>query len=222
MECRKRKVGNSTIFLLLFVVKLKHILMRQRIVKLRLNAAIRIIVAFREYLNKIREQKINLMKRIIKSRSVHSTYLQKQLKMLIFRKRVREIIQKKNDYYCLVCNIKNAKKINLLVWLKDGTKKSFDFEFCKIRKVFVLYIQRKLAHGSIYKVHFIADDKVVIDPMYRTDYDEHGNFFNLIDFFKIEQDEANQQEDKERIVKYHAEKMMKERAIEENYFRTLR
>lgn len=83
--------------------------------------------------------------------------------------------------------------------------KNLKFSFCKIRDVFVLYIPRTVVRGKIFKVNFIADGKIVIDPTFRSDYDKSGRFYNIIDFRQIEENEYNYALENSRIVKYYGQ-----------------
>ena len=162
------------------------------------------------------------MTNILTARKEAAKIIHTKLKFLYYIKEVRRLIMKEEENFCIVSKIKNVKKLMMQVFVKDEKIKNFEFEYCKIRKAFVLYIQRKTAKGSVYKVQFIADKRVVIDPVYRTDYDKKGNFYNLIDFILIEKKEKNHKEEKERIMKYLLEKFYKEKELDYIFFKTSR
>jgi hypothetical protein len=220
MECKKtRPIEILHKIFKLFITRIKNAIINKHIIKQRKASIQKIIYFLQKFLKKKRQKEILLYSLIIKLRSYNIMYLQEKLKNLKFQKDVRRIIAKNRDYYCIECKIKNVKSVSLQVFLKNDTTKIFEFEYCKIRKVFVLYILRSLACGAVFRVHFLADDKVIIDPMFRTDYDDKGNFYNLIDFVQIEGEERNKNEEKERILKYYGDMLRKNRFIEETYFK---
>lgn len=166
-----------------------------------------------------KEKQVIVFKKIIKERNYFALLLQDKLRTLKYQNEVRNLIKKKSEYFFILFRIKNVKCVSLDVFLRDNTVKRFDFEYCKILDSFILYIPKIQASGQVFRVHFICDGKIVIDPMYRTCEDERGNFYNLIDFVKIEANERSLAEDKERVVKYFISMIKRERDLKAAYFR---
>jgi hypothetical protein len=101
-------------------------------------------------------------------------------------------------------NIKYVKSLKLKIFLNETIYKVVDFDYCTVRNNFIIYIPRNLVKGKKIKVNFITDDdKALIDSSYRTEYDENGVFYNIIDFNKIEQEEQKQQKCFEETIYYN-------------------
>ena len=77
-----------------------------------------------------------------------------------------------------------------------------------------MHILKRVSQGCTYKVNFIADKKTVIDPMFRTDYDQKGNFYNIIDFKTIEVEEKRKLMETIRVVNFYKHEIQKQRKIE--------
>jgi len=138
-------------------------------------------------------KKFILIKQIVLQRERAALKLQSYLRMAKKRKQAIYIVEKSRECYLIKCKIKLAKNVQLKVLLNDKTEKCLDFDLCPIRNTHVLYIEKKLVHEPKYYVNFIADGNIIIDPLYRTDYDKEGNFFNIIDFEKLEEEERERE-----------------------------
>ena len=155
-----------------------------------------------------------LIDRIIKEREKKAVLIQRCFRYYLKRNLIREINGKEEYNFTVACSIKHANKLELKVYLSEDEYKIFPFEYCKLRNMFVLYIPRMICKNCMFKVNFIADGKIVIDPMYKADYDvnKSGMFYNIIDFNILEKTENNLKEEKQRIVKYLCENYKKKRA----------
>ena len=196
-----------------------HTLIINKIIRERRNAIFKIINFLYSAVKNIKEKREIIIKRIRNERKFFSQVLQNNIRYYLMRKKVNLLLEKEKDHFCLICKIKNVKKVYLNVFIEKGQTEKLEFEFCKLRKVFVIYIQRELAQGNSFRVNFIADEKIVIDPEYRTDYDESGNFYNLIDFVKIENKEKAFIDDRIRTIRYYKSQIMKQKELEDNYFK---
>lgn len=197
---------------------IRHLIIRY-IIDTRKEATRIIVRFFLKIINIMNLKKQILIHKIISERDRNSRILQSNLKNNMFRSLVKNILIKEKEYFTIFCNIKNSINISLDVFLKDGTKTNLKFEYCKIRKINVLYILRKIARGCNFRVNFLTDDKVVIDPMYRTDYDDQGNFFNIIDFEKIEEQELRRDEDNKRIIRYYVSQINRNKELKQIYLK---
>jgi hypothetical protein len=200
-----------------------HKIVRHHIIRhilgIRKEAIRKILKFFQNFSIIIKLKKKMIIQRILSERDRYCRVLQNYMRTYMIRSLVKKILEKQKEYFTIVCNIKNSKNVSLDVFMNDGTKTNLKFEYCKIRKIYVLYILRKIARGCCFRVNFLSDEKVVIDPMYRTDYDDQGNFFNIIDFEKIEDDELRREEDHRRIIRYYISQMNRQRELERLYLR---
>ena len=142
-------------------------------------------------------KKFLLIKKILILRESKIIQIQSYYRMSCKRKQISVIIEKNKLCYLIKCKIKYAKNVELKVLFNDKTEKRLNFELCPIREIFILYIEKKLIHESKYYVNFIADGNIIIDPLYRSDYDKDGNFYNIIDFNKLDEEQKEQENEKE-------------------------
>jgi hypothetical protein len=172
------------------------------------------ILNFFTYILKLKFLKMLLINQILEERKKNAIRIQRCFKFCMKRRMIREIKEKEENNFTIACSIKHVKHLELKVYLTDNEYKIFPFHFCKLRDIFVLYIPRTICKNSVFKVNFIADGKIVIDPMYKADYDinKSGMFYNIIDFKTMEKIENNQKEDKQRILKYLCENYKKKKA----------
>lgn len=148
-------------------------------------------------------RKFLLIKRLIDHRINSIIKLQSYYKMAKIRKEILKILENDRNCYMIMCKIKFAKNVQLKVFFKDKTEKWLDFYLCPIRDTYVLYIEKHLVQETKYFVNFIADGNTIIDPLYRSDYDKEGNFYNIIDFAKLE--EEKREKELERDYFYNAQ-----------------
>ncbi len=142
--------------------------------------------------------------------------IQTYFRMAKKRKQIINIFDKDKNCYLIKCKIKFAKNVQLKVLFKDKTEKKLDFHLCPIRKTLILYIEKKLVREPKYYVNFIADGNTIIDPLYRTDYDKEGNFYNIIDFEKL--DEEQREKELERDYFYRIKSIESLKRKNKNFF----
>jgi hypothetical protein len=142
-------------------------------------------LAMEKIANKIIEawnkRKTIIINKIINRRNKCAGIIQSHWKSLRIRTIVKSIKEKNKHSFCLTSNIKTVYKLDLKVY-SSNTTKFLNFNYCEVRDSYVLYVPKTMVRNTVLRVNFIADDKVFIDPTYRTDYDSNGNFYNIIDF----------------------------------------
>ena len=173
-----------------------HFILLKHILIIRKYAKEKIMKAYLRHLNK-KKQLIQIIKNKIRYdlknslNKIITSYLNYS-----FRINAKKIIEKEKSHFKILCMIKSAKIVQIKVYShSDKDNKILNFDFCSIQQCFVLYIKKSTVSLSTFKVNFIADGKIVIDPMYRAHYDEKGNFFNIIDFKKINELENERKQD---------------------------
>ena len=68
--------------------------------------------------------------------------------------------------------------------LTKGKKKKYDFVYDKFYKKFILFLERTHFENDIYKIQFISDGELIIDPQYET-CEENGKYYNIINLCRI-------------------------------------
>ena len=169
------------------------------------------IEKIQNFLMKIKSKRTLLIHILLDKRRENSITIQRYFRFFTMRKLIKKINHREETNFSIVSSIKYVKHIDLKVYLSDNQFKIFPFEFCKLRKLFVLYIPRNICNKRVFKVNFIADGKIIIDPIYKADYDvsKLGMFYNILDFNKIEKFEKIQREDRERNLNFHRDKRKK-------------
>jgi len=138
-------------------------------------------------------KKFLLIKHIIFIRNKMALRLQTYFRMQKKRKQLINIFEKDKYCYMIKSKLKYAKHLQLKVLFKDKSEKKLEFEMCPIRNTLVLYIEKKFIQEPKYYVNFIADGNTIIDPLYASHYDSKGNFYNIIDFQKLEEEQREKE-----------------------------
>lgn len=149
------------------------------------------------------------MRKLIKARIEAAKRIQNKFKQYSLRQIVNSLIEKKKTHFEIFCSLKNATRISLCVYLSECKKKVLPFDYCTLRHVFVLFIKKSSVKGKIYKVNFMAEGKSIIDPKYRTDYDDCGNFFNVVDFAKLQEEEDARRKTRTILARFYRDKYKK-------------
>jgi hypothetical protein len=144
-----------------------------------------------------------LIQQIIKQRKEKAEKIQNAFRIYINPKKIKALLEREKDNFCIMSNIKYVKSLKLKIFLTGTVYKVVDFDYCKVRNNFIIYIPRNLVKNKKLKVNFISDDKVLIDSSFRTEYDSNGVFYNIIDFNKIEQEEEKQKKCYEETIYYN-------------------
>jgi len=140
------------------------------------------------------EYKRNLLiKRILLIRSESTNKIYNAIKYYLIRKKIKKIKElQKNNYEILFPSINRKKNIKLKIYYTDKITKEFNFEFCDIRKINVLYINNSILKGinniedkNEFLCHFFVDNKCVINKRYKIVKNKYGVLYNLIEFKNI-------------------------------------
>jgi hypothetical protein len=185
------------------ILKLKTNILSLKIIQSLRGSALAITKALANFENSIKLRKSQIIENILKQRQQASHKIQSQFKTYRSHKKVKALIARLKDHYCILSQIKNVKSIILQVYPKKGKTQKFEFEYCDIRNTHVLYIPKKLITVQTIRVNFIADGKVYIDPNFRTDYDLGGMFYNIIEFDKLAKLEQEKKEELNGIISYY-------------------
>ena len=162
-----------------------------KILQQRKNNAKKISNFLKNKLELIKVKKENLIQKIIQKRYILISKIQSNIKGFLVRKSINSIYNCENIFFYDLS--KNLQKLNNyenniigenLIKCKiynNGTKsKEIIFKYCKYLKCFFLPLTNLRVIKRIYRVNFIINNNVIIDPRYEIDTDSKGNFYNLI------------------------------------------
>ena len=143
----------------------------QIIKKERKSKANKIIDLFSMYHLRNEYKRNLLIKKILLKRIESANKLYNAIKYYLIRQKIKKIKElQKNNYEILFPFINKKKNIKLKIYYTDKSTKEFNFEFCDIRKINVLYINNSMLkginnieHKNEFLCHFFIDDKCVIN-----------------------------------------------------------
>jgi hypothetical protein len=79
-----------------------------------------------------------------------------------------------------------AKTVQIKIFLSQWEYKIFDFYYCKVQNIFVVYIDPIWFLKERYRVQFIVDDCITCDGSYPHIEFNDGNYYNVIDFCALD------------------------------------
>ena len=126
--------------------------------------------------------------------------LEIEIDNFLYRKKVKELIQKIKDNYMIICSA-NIPNLSLNIY---GSKKSKQFKLIYepiLKQNIVLLPRKKYRNKKKLKFNFInAKNEIFIEPQYKTENDE-GSFVNVIDLREIKEQEYKNYEDFQNFLK---------------------
>ena len=173
----KRKKNNKNL-----VVK---IIKKERKIK-----ANKIIDLFLMYHLQNQYKKYLIINKIIYQRIKSANKIKKVFKYFLIRKKINEIKNLQKNNLEIVYPINNKKDIKLKIYYNNhNIFKIYQFEFCEIRKLFVLYINKDMIGDNNFKngyfCHFFVDNQCVIDKRYKIIKNKNGIIYNFLYFPNI-------------------------------------
>ena len=150
--------------------------------------------------NKI-NQNIKIKKLIIKKKLLENIILiQKYFRAYSIRKTVTDYLSKIRTSYLIKSGIEeNIKNLQMIVFYNNKNK-IFDFYYDKFFKKFIFFMDRTKVQKHQYKIQFICDGRVIIDPQFPT-AEENGMYINIIDFNSVKKMEKKHQEENNILIK---------------------
>jgi hypothetical protein len=168
-----------------YIARFKENLILLKIISSRKSALNRITPYLKEHIRLIKLKRERFIEYILEKRKIAAEKIKYNFRAFYIRKRVRSVINKLKDHFCIISQIKNVRKIYLKAYPNKGKPQIFNFEYCPIRDQFVIYIRKDLLWNRSIKVNFIADEKIFIDPNFKTEYDKDGQFYNILEYEKF-------------------------------------
>jgi len=83
----------------------------------------------------------------------------------------------------------------------NNKNKIFDFYYDKFYEKFIFFMDRTKVQKHQYKIQFICDGRVIIDPQFPTTSDENGMYINIIDFDLVKRTENKHREENNILIK---------------------
>jgi hypothetical protein len=169
-------------FLILKALKKFSIL--QQILETRNKAAKVITKLIKTFFTKKTNSEKFLLNKITSIRKTSALLLQKTFRAFILYKKVKEILFKEKNYYSLTYPFK-AKRVLLKIFIseeKEIKEKIYEYIFCPVRDMFVLYINPLNLPSGKYRVLLIVDDIITCDGRYPHIEFSDGHYYNIIEF----------------------------------------
>ena len=150
----------------------------------------KIIDLFLMYHLKNQYKKYLIINEIIYQRIKSVNKIRKVFKYFLIRKKINEIKNLQKNNLEIIYPINSKKDIKLKVYYNNhNIYKIYQFEFCEIRKIFVLYINNDMIGDNNFKngylCHFLVDNQCVIDKRYKIIKNKNGIIYNFIYFPNI-------------------------------------
>jgi hypothetical protein len=163
----------------------------------------------KNYYHSVNEKSKLIIENILSERIRSITTIQTNIKRYLIQKDLRNIIKNGLTCYKLDYPFKaKGVKIKIFVNLYDRSiQKIYDFTFCRIRKIFVLYINPSELNSGKYRVLLVVDNIVTCDGRFPHIEFSDGHYYNIIDF-KLDNDrlQTSDTEDRTKIYNEASEK----------------
>ena len=146
-------------------------------------------------------QKIKLKKFILQQKIINNiVLLQKNVRGYLIRKKITDYISKIRTSYLIKTGIQEKiKNLQMIVFFSNKNK-IFNFTYDKFYQNFILFMERTNVQKRQYKIQFICDGKVIIDPQFPTQ-EENGMYINIIDFKHVKEIEEKHLEENIILIK---------------------
>ena len=145
-------------------LKIRKKIIINYIIQKRKTAINKIINKMRSYNNILKFKKYYFIKNTIKERNKYAKYIQETYRNFRFFISFKKLMKEINEKYCIIYPCK-GNKIELIIYLEQEQKK-YVFNYNKILKSFILFINPKKLYAGKYKCQFIIDGIVICDKNY--------------------------------------------------------
>ena len=146
-------------------------------------------------------QKIKLKKFILQQRINNNIILlQKNFRGYLIRKKITDYISKIRTSYLIKTGIEEKIKNLQMIVFFNNKNKIFNFTYDNFFQNFILFMDRTNVQKRQYKIQFICDGKVIIDPQFPTQ-EENGMYINIIDFKNVKEIEEKRREENMILIK---------------------
>ena len=141
--------------------------------------------AFYSYKSKLESKKKLFINAVLKERNEKILFLQGFFKARFSHNNINQLLLSEKSKYILTYP-HYAKKVQLKLFFDHKLKvsKIFDFEYCSIRKMFLLKINHSDVKPGKYFVQFIVDNYINSDDRYPLVEGKDGHYYNIIEFLQ--------------------------------------
>lgn len=150
--------------------------------------------------NKI-NQNVETKKYLLRQKILDNILLiQKNIRGYLIRKKITDYLSKIRTSYFIKSGIEEKiKNLQMIVFFSQRNK-IFDFYYDNFFQKFVFFMDRTTVQKPKYKIQFICDGKVIIDPQFPTT-EENGMYMNIIDFDSVKIMENRHREENNILIK---------------------
>ena len=146
-------------------------------------------------------QNIKLKKLILQQKINNNIImLQKNFRGYLIRKKITDYISKIRTSYLIKTGIEEKIKNLQMIVFFNKKNKIFNFTYDNFFQNFILFMDRTNVQKRQYKIQFICDGKVIIDPQFPTQ-EENGMYINIIDFKYVKEIEEKRREENMILIK---------------------
>ena len=148
------------------------------------------------------DQNVKIKKYILRQKILETILLiQKNFRGYLIRKKVTDYLSKIRTSYLIKSGIEdNIKNLQMIVFFNNKNK-IFDFYYDKFFGKFIFFLDRTKVQKHQYKIQFICDGRVIIDPQFPTTSDDNGMYINIIDFDLVKRTENKHREENNILIK---------------------
>jgi len=148
------------------------------------------------------DQNVKIKKYILRQKILETILLiQKNFRGYLIRKKVTDYLSKIRTSYLIKSGIEdNIKNLQMIVFFNNKNK-IFDFYYDKFYEKFIFFMDRTKVQKHQYKIQFICDGRVIIDPQFPTTSDDNGMYINIIDFDLVKKMENKHREENNLLIK---------------------
>ena len=153
------------------------------------------------FLKKKINQNIKVKKYLLQQKIIDTIILiQKNIRGYFIRKKTTHYLSKIRTSYLIKSGIEeNIKNLQMIVFFSNKNK-IFDFYYDKFFNKFIFFMDRTKVQKQKYKIQFICDGRVIIDPQFPTT-EENGMYVNVIDFDSVKKKENKHREENNILIK---------------------
>ena len=161
--------------------KVNHLI--NLILKDRIQKSDKLKYILHSYKMKVEAKKKLFINAVLKERNDKLLFLQGFFKAKFAHNTISQLLMSEKTKYIITYPY-NAHTVKLKLYLDNKLKMSrlYDFEFCSVRKIFILKINQSDIKPGKYFCQFIVDNYISSDERYDLVEGKDGHYYNIIEF----------------------------------------